>query len=89
VPQTIGPNDKRAAGISVLLNGPVHFDYLVRLTDAGAALMARRTTADDDSSFGIVMFAAADEPPVRATVIHAVLFPLCVATWLVRGRQAA
>ncbi len=96
--QTIGPNNNRATGASVVFNGPLDFDYLVRLADAGAVPMALRTTSDDGSSFGIVMFEAGDETtvrrlmgyesPVRAAVIRAVLFPLLVATWLVRGPQA-
>ena len=88
MPQTIGPNDKRAVGISVS-NGPLHFDYLVRLTDAGTVLMAGRTTAVDESTFGIVVFEAADELAAHAAVIHAELFPFRVATGSVRGPQAA
>jgi uncharacterized protein YciI len=84
----MGSNDKRAIGISVS-NGPLHFDYLVRLTDAGTVLMAGCTTAVDESTFGIVVFEAADELAAHAAVMHAELFPFRVATCSVRGPQAA
>jgi len=87
VPQTMGSNDNRAVGISVS-NGPLHFDYLVRLTDAGTVLMAGRTTAVDQSTFGIVVFEAADELAAHAAVMLAELFPLRVATGSVVGPQA-
>jgi hypothetical protein len=83
----MGSNDKRAVGISVS-NGPLHFDYLVQLTDAGTVLMPGRTTADDDCSFGIGVFEAADELAAHAAVMHAELFLLRVATGSVLGPQA-
>ncbi len=87
MPQKIGSNDKRAVGISVS-NGPLHFDYLVRLTDAGTVLMAGRTTSVDESTFWIVVFESADELAAHAAVMHAELFALRVATGSVLGPQA-
>jgi hypothetical protein len=83
----MGSNDKRAVGISVS-NGPLHFDYLVRLTDAGTVLMARRTTAVDESTFGIVVFESADELAAHAVVMDAELFLLRAANGSVLGPQA-
>ena len=83
----MGPNNKRAVGISVS-NGPLHFDYLVRLTDASTVLMAARTTAVDESTFGIVVFEAVIELAAHAAEMHPELFPLCVASESVLGPQA-
>jgi hypothetical protein len=71
-----------------VFNGPLQFDSLVRLTDAGTVLMAARTTAVDESAIGIVVFEAADELAAHATVMHSELVPLRVATGSVLGPQA-
>jgi uncharacterized protein YciI len=66
-----------------------HFAYLQELTERGVVVLAGRTTNDDDSSFGIVVFKADDgdaarrlmesDPAVARGVMSAELFPYRVA----------
>ena len=66
-----------------------HFAYLKGLSERGVVLLAGRTTAPIDESFGIVVFAAADDraaqalvdgdPAVARGVMSAELFPYRVA----------
>jgi uncharacterized protein len=82
----------------MLLDGPTleegatiteHFHYLVRLAEAGTVHLFGRTLNTDPSSFGLVIFEAANEaaaraimegdPAVRAGVMHAALFPYRIA----------
>ena len=66
-----------------------HFAYLQRLTAAGVVFLAGRTLNTDTSSFGIVIFHAADEesarqimledPAVRQGVMRAELYPYRIA----------
>lgn len=66
-----------------------HFAYLQRLTEAGVVFLAGRTLNTDPTSFGIVVFHAADEgaarqimhadPAVQARVMRAELYPFRVA----------
>ena len=65
-----------------------HFDYLKNLLDEGTLILVGRTQNSDESSFGIVIFRAADEeaqkimendPAVQQGVMRAELFPYRVA----------
>lgn len=66
-----------------------HFAYLQRLMAEGALILAGRTTNTDPSSFGVVIFQAADEaaaraimqgdPAVQQGVMRAELYPYRVA----------
>jgi uncharacterized protein len=66
-----------------------HFNYLVRLADAGVVHLFGRTQNNDASSFGLCIFEVADEPSaravmeddpaVRAGVMRAELFPYLIA----------
>jgi uncharacterized protein YciI len=66
-----------------------HFEYLKGLTERGIVLLAGRTLNTDPSSFGIVIFRAADEaearsifesdPAVRAGVFRGEVFQYAVA----------
>ncbi len=66
-----------------------HFAYLKNLRDKGMLILAGRTQNTDPSSFGIVIFKAADEdeakqivdndPAVSEGVMHAELYPYRVA----------
>lgn len=71
-----------------------HFAYLSAARDAGVVLGAGRTTNNDASTFGLVIFRAPDEkaarefmehdPAVHAGVMKAELFPYRVALWASR-----
>ncbi|MBL7033142.1 MAG: hypothetical protein ISR91_03265 [Candidatus Delongbacteria bacterium] len=71
-----------------------HISYLQDLTAAGVVILAGRTLNSDPSSFGIVVFKAADlavaerimqnDPAVSAGVMQAKLYPYRVA--LMGGR---
>jgi uncharacterized protein YciI len=66
-----------------------HFNYLMRLADAGVMHLFGRTLNTDPSGFGLCIFEAADEPAaraimeddpaVRAGVMRAELFPYRIA----------
>jgi uncharacterized protein YciI len=66
-----------------------HFQYLVRLADAGVMLLFGRTLNTDPSTFGLCIYEAADEasaraimeddPAVRSGVMRAELFPYRIA----------
>lgn len=68
-----------------------HFEYLMRLTEAGQVHLAGRTLTTDERSFGIVVFSAASEslaqqlvagdPAVQEGVMRAELLPFRVALW--------
>ena len=68
-----------------------HFAYLQGLTAQGVVILAGRTLNTDPSSFGIVIFRAADDtaahalmdndPVVRQGVMRAELFPYRIALW--------
>ena len=87
-----GPTEREAAIVGA------HFIYLSRLVDEGVVLMAGRTLNTDESSFGIAVFVAADDPAARALmhadpavaqgVMTAELFPYHVALWSPRGPLA-
>ena len=76
-----------------------HFAYLSDLTARGQVLMAGRTLAAGDDTFGIVVFEAEsedaarrlmlDDPAVSQGVMRAALWPFRVALWSARGPQAA
>lgn len=80
---TEGPTPAEAAIVTQ------HFHYLQGLTEAGVVLLAGRTLNTDPTSFGIIIFQAADEtaafdivqhdPAVANHVMHAELFPYRVA----------
>ena len=66
-----------------------HYGYLKTHLESGAVLLAGRTLNTNPTSFGIVIFRAADEveasrfmendPAVCCGVVHATLFPYRVA----------
>jgi uncharacterized protein len=66
-----------------------HFNYLKQLTEIGTVILAGRTLNTDSTSFGIIIFNAADEqaaqqlvdndPAVQQGVMRAELFPYRVA----------
>lgn len=66
-----------------------HFAYLERLTAEGVVILAGRTLNTDATSFGIIIFNAADEqrarevvdsdPAIKHGVMRAELFPYRVA----------
>ncbi len=66
-----------------------HFDYLKKLTEKRVVFLAGRTLNQDKSSFGIVIFFAANEkaaekimnndPAVKHGVFNAELFPYSIA----------
>jgi len=66
-----------------------HFAYLSDLKDKGVVKLAGRTTNTDASSFGVMVFEAADEeaarqimaqdPAVKEKVLAAKLFPFRIA----------
>lgn len=66
-----------------------HFHYLQGLCDAGVVKLAGRTLNDDASTFGIVIFEAADEtaaraiaendPAVKQGVMRAEVYPFRIA----------
>ena len=80
---TEGPTPQEEAAVGE------HFAYLQRLTGAGVVFLAGRTLNTDASSFGIVIFQAADEesaqrimqedPAVRQGVMRAALYPYRIA----------
>ena len=67
----------------------IHFDYLSNLKNQGVVKLAGRTTNTDATSFGVVIFEAADpavageimsrDPAVRENVLAARLFPFRIA----------
>ena len=59
---TKGPTNEEARLVSK------HFHYLQGLCEAGVVKLAGRTLNTDASSFGIVIFEAADESAARAIV---------------------
>jgi uncharacterized protein YciI len=71
-----------------------HADYLKELTRTGVVILAGRTSNDDETTFGIVIFRAASEeaatkimnrdPAVNAGVLRATLFPFHV--FVMEGR---
>jgi uncharacterized protein YciI len=88
----------RPARLQMLTEGPTsheaeivsqHFQYLKDLTARGIVMLAGRTVNEDKSSFGIVIFEAADEesahaimcndPALKEGVMCAELFPFRVA----------
>ena len=78
-----GPTPEESAAIGA------HFNYLKDLTAKGVVIMAGRTLTDDDKTFGIIVFRAADEPAARKImnsdpavekgVMKAEIFPFTVA----------
>ncbi len=68
-----------------------HFEYLERLLERRLLVLAGRTLNEDESGFGIVVFAAESEevadgimkndPAVKNGVLEAVLFPYKVALY--------
>jgi uncharacterized protein YciI len=86
---TEGPTRREAEVVSE------HFGYLEDLTAQGIVMLAGRTLNQDESSFGIVIFEAADEesanavvrndPAVKEGVMRAELLPFRVA--LMAGAQ--
>jgi uncharacterized protein len=70
-----------------------HFEYLKQLTAKGVVIMAGRTLTDDQKTFGIIVFRAADEeaarkimngdPAVEKGVMKAEVFPFSV---VLRGK---
>ena len=66
-----------------------HFAYLQDLTQKGVVILAGRTTNDDYSSFGIIIFQAEseaaarqiveDDPVVKNRVMRAELYPYRIA----------
>ncbi len=47
-----------------------HFAYLQRLKDQGSLLLAGRTLASDDSSYGIAIFQARDDEHMRRLTLE-------------------
>ncbi len=80
---TEGPTAEEAEIVSQ------HFNYLQSLIEAGVLILAGRTQNADESSFGIVIFAAdtedaardlmANDPAVKNGVMRAKLYPYRVA----------
>jgi uncharacterized protein YciI len=66
-----------------------HFDYLSRLVDEAAVILAGRTLTTDEHSFGIVIFRAEsdddarrimeNDPVVKTGVMRAELYPYRIA----------
>ncbi|HLF79846.1 MAG TPA: YciI family protein [Dehalococcoidia bacterium] len=66
-----------------------HFEYLSQLAVIGKLLLAGRTTTDDETTFGIVIFEAKSEedarrimgndPAIQEGVMEAELFPFRIA----------
>lgn len=61
---TEGPTPDEAALVSQ------HFAYLQHLMAEGVLILAGRTTNTDFSSFGIVLFTAADDEAARDILLH-------------------
>ena len=71
-----------------------HFNYLANLAHQGTVILFGRTTNDDESTFGLVIFEAKssesattlmeNDPAVKSGIMHAKLFPYSVA--FLRGR---
>ncbi len=84
-----GPTEHEAAVVAR------HFEHLQALQAEGTLLMAGRTTNDDESAFGIVVFVAESEgaatalmesdPALVHGVMQAELFPYRVALWSPAG----
>lgn len=55
-----GPNEQEAAVLAE------HYDYLKDLAARGVVIFAGRTTNNDDSAFGVVVFKAESEDAARA-----------------------
>ncbi|MEM7305882.1 MAG: YciI family protein [Planctomycetota bacterium] len=80
---TEGPSDEESVALGR------HVDYLARLVDEGTAILFGRTQTADESTFGLVIFEAEDEPAARRVmeadpcveegVMTAQLFPYRVA----------
>ena len=78
-----GPTSQESAQVAA------HFAYLQEQDRLGRLILAGRTLNTDDSSFGVVIFRAADEgeargimladPAVHAGVMRAELYPYRVA----------
>ncbi|MBL8063318.1 MAG: hypothetical protein JNK32_09885 [Anaerolineales bacterium] len=78
-----GPTPEEAETVSR------HFAYLTDLTNKGVMILVGRTQNNDESTFGIAIFEAEDEPAARAImendpavaggVMTAVLYPYSVA----------
>ena len=88
----------RPTRVAMLAEGPTdheqqvvgeHVQYLEDLAAQGVVELAGRSSTDDESTFGIVLFSAPDEdgarqvmrgdPAVRNNVMSAQLFPFRVA----------
>ena len=86
---TKGPTNEEARLVSK------HFHYLQGLCEAGVVKLAGRTLNTDASSFGIVIFEAADEsaaraivdndPAVKQGVMRAELYPYRIALMAGKG----
>ena len=84
-----GPTAHEAAVIAE------HFDYLQRLVERNVVFLAGRTLNDDETAFGIVIFAAPSavaaleimrsDPAVAKGVMDAELYPYRIALWSSRG----
>lgn len=82
---TEGPTQRETEKIAL------HFDYLKNLSEKGIVLMAGRTTQDDESTMGVVVFQAENDteaqsimnqdPAISSNVMKAELFPYRVAIW--------
>jgi uncharacterized protein YciI len=70
---TEGSTDQEAAIIAD------HFEYLRMLTERNVVILAGRTLTSDETSFGIVILRAQNDPAVKERVMHAVLYPYRVA----------
>jgi len=80
---TDGPTPEEAETVSC------HFAYLNDLTKKGVMILVGRTQNDDESTFGIAIFEAQDEPAARTImesdpavvggVMSATLYPYKVA----------
>ena len=80
---TDGPTPEEADTVSR------HFAYLTDLTEKGVMILVGRTQNSDESTFGIAIFEAKDEPTartimendpaVRGGVMSATLYPYKVA----------
>jgi uncharacterized protein len=80
---TEGPTPEEAARVGE------HFAYLQGLAARGTLLLAGRTQGNDERTFGIAIYEAADErearaimeddPAIRSGVFRAELFPFAVA----------
>lgn len=68
-----------------------HFEYLQSLTSAGKALLVGRTATEDEHTFGVVIFSAADDteayaiargdPAVQQGVMRVEIFPFQLLLW--------